>query len=185
MISDTHNWHEDLELGNGDLLIHAGDFTDFGMEYEVEDFIHWFARQNYRHKIFIAGNHDLFMESVSQKEMKQLIPDTVTYLENRSITIEGVKIFGSPVTPYYFGMAFNEKRGKAIQKVWNKIPNDTDILITHGPPLGILDNDLGCEDLLQSVQKNNPRLHVFGHIHEAKGMIKSKNTIFANASIMH
>jgi Icc-related predicted phosphoesterase len=85
-------------------------------------------------------------------------------LENSSVLVNGLKIYGLPITPYFLGMAFNKRRGDEIKKVWKKIPSDTDIPITHGPPFGILDKNVGCEELLAKVIKVKPKLHVFGHI---------------------
>lgn len=182
LISDTHNLHEKLSLGKGDLLIHSGDSTDFGSDYEAEAFLKWFAKQDYKHKICIAGNHDFYFQRTSAIERKKRIPENVIYLQNESITIEGIKFFGSPVTPYFHGLAFNERRGKPISKVWQNIPNDTDILITHGPPFGILDNNLGCEELRKYVDRIQPKLHIFGHIHERNGTEQKQSTLFVNAA---
>ena len=101
-----------------------------------------------------------------------------------------MKIWGSPVTPTFFNWAFNVDRGKAIEKYWNMIPIDTDILLTHGPVKGILDRTIsdinaGCEDLLNTVKKVKPKFHLFGHIHEAYGKEKVKETTFVNGSLLN
>ncbi|MRX48262.1 metallophosphatase domain-containing protein [Pedobacter puniceum] len=183
ILSDTHNLHHKLKLCGGDFLIHCGDVTEYGTEDELEDFIYWFTKQNYTHKIFIAGNHDLCLENISKKQKKAIIPPNITYLENKGININGINIYGSPVTPYYLGMAFNRKRGDEIRKIWNKIPLNTDILITHTPPFTIMDNKLGCEDLLKTLQKVKPKLAVFGHIHEHYGTQEKNGTAYINAAI--
>jgi Icc-related predicted phosphoesterase len=106
-------------------------------------------------------------------------------LQNSSVEIEGVKIWGSPVTPYFLGMAFNAKSGKEIKKVWNKIPLDTDIIITHGPPKAILDNGIGCEELQVRVNKIKPLIHCFGHAHGKNGILKDQDITFINASVVN
>ena len=185
IISDTHGTHYDLKLKQGDLLIHAGDITEYGTEEEVIDFLKWFAKQPFEHKIFIAGNHDLFLENCSRTKLKKIIPSGIIYLQNSSVDINGLNIYGSPVTPYFLGMAFNKRRGSEILKVWNKIPENTDILITHGPPIGILDNEMGCEELKQRVESIKPTLHLFGHIHEQHGTIQKQETVYVNAAVVN
>lgn len=185
LIADTHGMHELLCLTEGDMLIHAGDITEYGSVEEVMDFIGWFAKQPFKYKIFIAGNHDLFLESCSAVKRKRFMPHGVTYLQNSSIEIEGLKIFGSPVTPYYLGMAFNKREGKEIKKCWDKIPVDTNILITHGPPKGIMDNGFGCETLMNKLTAIKPILHVFGHVHEQNGSLQQTETCFVNAALVN
>lgn len=184
-IADTHGLHQELKLKPGTILIHAGDITEFGTKEEVADFLEWFGRQPYQYKIFVAGNHDLFLEECKTAERKKLIPKGIIYLQNSGVTIEGIKIWGSPITPYFFGMAFNVKAGKAIKKVWNKIPADTNILITHGPPKSILDNNLGCEELYKQVVIVKPALHCFGHIHGVHGSVHFGQTNFINAALVN
>lgn len=99
--------------------------------------------------------------------------------------IEGYKIWGSPVTPYFLGMAFNVRPGKDIEKAWQKIPNDTDILITHGPPKGIADNGIGSEELLKRVNIIKPKIHVYGHAHGSNGMKTINGTTFINAALVN
>ena len=112
-----------------------------------------------------------------------------TYLNDEAITVKGIKIWGSPITPYFYGLAFNRKRGEEINKHWELIPNDIDILVTHGPPFGILDqtkqgDQVGCEDLARKVHEIQPKLHIFGHVHEQYGLLKSNKTLFVNASLL-
>lgn len=189
LISDTHGFHNQLNLAGGDMLIHAGDVSQRGGEYEIIAFLKWFERQDYRHKIFISGNHDFFFEQCREEDIMDLIPSGVTYLNDSGVDIEGIKIWGSPITPTFFNWAFNRDRGLEIAAHWKKIPNDTDILITHGPPFGILDTTIqqlqvGCEDLLKTIEKIQPKLHVFGHIHEAFGIETYEKTTYANASMV-
>jgi len=177
--------HDRLKLSSGTVLIHAGDVTEYGSEDEVADFLYWFSRQPFNHKIFIGGNHDLFLETCSSAKRKRLIPFDVIYLQNSGVKIAGLKIWGSPVTPYFLGMAFNARQGSEIKKYWNKIPVDTDILITHGPPKGILDNGVGCEELLLHVNNIKPAIHCFGHVHGQNGIQTVNGTTFMNASIVN
>ena len=190
-ISDTHGQHRKLKnLPKADLIIHGGDVSKLGKDHEVEDFIHWFLRLDYAHKIFIAGNHDFYFEDYSRDFIQENLTSNCHYLCNSGVEIEGVKIWGSPVTPTFFNWAFNVDRGKAIEKYWNMIPIDTDILLTHGPVKGILDRTIsdinaGCEDLLNTVKKVKPKFHLFGHIHEAYGKEKVKETTFVNGSLLN
>jgi predicted phosphohydrolase len=139
----------------------------------------------HRHKIVICGNHDFcFQEQAA--EARARITQAV-YLEDTGCEIAGLTFYGSPWQPWFGGWAFNLPRGEALAQVWAKIPERLDVLITHGPPEGILDRThrgqaAGCCDLLSRVQKVKPRLHVFGHIHEAAGRIDTEDTIFVNAS---
>lgn len=175
-ISDTHNQHEQLKLPDGDVLIHAGDFSMRGHVAETEAFLSWFAAQPHPHKIFIAGNHDFIFEK-RRKKARAMVPDSVIYLEDEGVTLEGVKFWGSPITPTFFDWAFN--RGPwVIGRHWDLIPDDTDVLITHGPPLGTLDRVLpggehvGCPKLKEALDlRLRPKLHVFGHIHESHGQV--------------
>lgn len=189
--SDTHGEHEQLKTFASDksknlknfIAIHGGDITENGTEFETLDFLQWFARLPCLYKIFIAGNHDFFLESCSSKELKKIIPPNLIYLNNNSVIVNGYRFWGSAYSPYFLGMAFNKHRGDELKNVWKKIPLETDVLITHTPPFGILDNGYGCEDLKTKIEKVNPRLHLFGHIHEQKGMIKEGATTYVNAAL--
>lgn len=169
------------------MLIHAGDVSNRGKKEEVLDFIQWFSRQAFQYKIFIAGNHDFFFEKAGQEEIKEVIGETIIYLNDTATTINGIKIWGSPITPWFFNWAFNRKRGEEIRKHWDLIPADTDLLITHGPAYGFLDTisneqHVGCQDLLRRVLVVKPKIHVCGHIHESYGSINRSGTQFINAS---
>jgi len=189
IVSDTHGQHKSLEVGSGDMIIHAGDISGLGRPNEIADFLVWFSKLNFKYKIFIAGNHDFFFENAQTDIIDEMIPDGVTYLNDSGIEIEGIKIWGSPITPWFYNWAFNRDRGDDIKRHWDLIPMDTDLLITHGPPLGILDKTVrgeltGCEDLLMRVQQINPKFHVFGHIHESFGSHYNDKTTFINASVL-
>lgn len=184
-VSDTHARHRKTVVTDGDILIHAGDLTREGDLPDVEDFDRWLGTLPHRHKVVIAGNHDFcFQEKPAQARAR--ITNAV-YLEDSAVEVLGVKIYGSPWQPFYGGWAFNLHRGPDLAAVWEKIPDDTNILVTHGPPEGILDRNrwgdpCGCRDLLGRLMELRPRLHVFGHIHEAAGRLDTLYTTFVNAA---
>lgn len=188
-ISDTHGSHDDLtaKLNGGFILIHAGDVSCMGHRKEIKGFIKWFSALPYEHKIFIAGNHDFGFEKYDADYFK--FPQGVHYLQDSMIEIEGLKIYGSPYSPRFYDWAFMESRGEKIAQIWSKIPEGIDILVTHGPPRGVLDTnkndeDCGCDDLLARVEIIKPKVHVFGHIHEGWGSMHSsqRGITFINAS---
>ncbi|KAB2911322.1 MAG: metallophosphoesterase [Dechloromonas sp.] len=186
-ISDTHAHHAGLTVPDGELLIHAGDLSEQGHPAEVVDFLRWFSRQPHPYKVFIAGNHDWLFER-EPGFAAGLIPDGVTYLQDSGCEIKGLRIWGSPVTPTFFEWAFNRDRGEAIRAHWQRIPLDTDIVVTHGPVWGILDlnhqrKHQGCVDLLDRLQAVKPRLHVCGHIHSGYGQATLGTIALVNASI--
>jgi Icc-related predicted phosphoesterase len=182
-ISDVHNQIGKLELRPANMLIIGGDLTGRGT---VNELIKFNADLNnikplFKHVVVIAGNHDFLFQN-DYHLAKSLISNVTHYLQDDLIEIEGLRIYGSPHQPSYGGWAFNLDRGPAIKAKWDLIPNDLDILITHGPPMGILDKDLGCKDLLDAVIVKKPKIHIFGHIHEGYGVKVLNNTTFINAS---
>ncbi len=190
-ISDTHTKHKHLtnDLPGGDILIHCGDISSRGYKNEIKNFLEWFdGVKGYEYKIFIAGNHDFGFQD-NPKECIELLKNypSVTYLEDNSIIIDGIKIYGSPWQPKFYNWAFNVNRGDAIAQKWEKIPQDTDILITHGPLSTILDltnrNEIvGCEELYKKVMEIKPKVHACGHIHHSYGMKEVDGMTFINAS---
>lgn len=184
LISDTHGLHDRLKVPNGDMIIHAGDVSGSGTESEVLSFLNWFSSLNFKHKVFVAGNHDFILEERSSLVDGYLCKG-VTYLQNSSIEIEGLKIYGSPYTPNLNDWAFLKSK-KEMKKEWDLVPNDLDILVTHSPPYKILDytildGNIGCQYPLNRVLEVNPRIHVFGHVHEAHGMVEISGTKYFNA----
>src|SRR5262245_14069279 len=177
LLSDTHNLHDRIEVPEADLLIHAGDATMKGRLEEVLAFDAWLGTLPHRHKVVVAGNHDFLFER-QPREARQALRNAV-YLQDSGVEIEGLAIWGSPWQPWFHDWAFNLERGEPLRAVWSRIPEGTDVLVTHGPPYGILDEVLpsphgppqdphaGCEDLLAAVRRIRPRVHLFGHIHEA------------------
>ena len=209
-ISDTHTKNYSINLPPGDVLIHAGDFTSTGLPNEVEDFNTFLAAQKFEYKVVIAGNHDITFDvdnyeahlkqrfhsyftrykkqtPFTAEEVKSKLTGCI-YLEDSSVDVLGYKIHGSPWTPVFCDWGFNLPRGEKLLEKWKKIPTDTDILITHGPPYKILDKTFdntytGCEDLLKEIQERiKPLYHIFGHIHEGYGVQKVGETTFINAS---
>jgi len=188
-ISDTHGKHQQLDLPEADLLIHAGDISGRGLKWQVREFIDWFAQLPHRHKVFIGGNHDFLLEE-DPETFRSLMKKGIIYLENSGVEIEGLQIWGSPITPWFHDWAFNRQRGEVIREYWEAIPETTDILVTHGPPRGKGDRtsqgeQVGCSDLLEIVKKIKPRYHVFGHIHEDHGIVEGESTTFINASVLN
>lgn len=184
-LSDTHGKHDLVQVPDGDLLLFAGDCSSRGYEQEIKPFLAWFAKQPHTYKVMIAGNHDFLFED-RPEYAESFIPDGVHYLNDSGCIIDGIRIWGSPVSPRFFDWAFNRDRGKQIDRHWAKIPGNTDILITHGPPVGILDKNMqgeetGCVDLLRQINRIKPKVNVFGHIHEGYGMLESNGTRFVNA----
>ena len=187
-ISDTHMAHRGFSLPDGDVLIHAGDATSSGTPDEVDRFMGWFASQPHPHKILIAGNHDwLFQRDPDMVSRLLEKHPGITYLLDSGVEIEGVKFWGSPWQPWFMNWAFNlPRQGVWLRDVWNLIPIDTEVLITHGPPFGILDQvrdgaHLGCEELKTRLAAVKPRVHIFGHIHDGYGVAQSKVTTYINA----
>ncbi|MCH2046564.1 MAG: metallophosphatase domain-containing protein [Saprospiraceae bacterium] len=187
-ISDTHGLHHQIKIPEGDLLIHTGDVSDRGEPAEIEDFLEWFSSQPHQYKVFIAGNHDFYFEKYSPEVITAKIPNNITYLYESGCTIEGIKIWGSPFSPIpYRRWAFNRERGADIQPHWDKIPENLDILLVHGPAYGILDKTtrdqhVGCENLKETLKIKQPKLFIFGHIHEARGEAFFEDIHCINAS---
>ncbi len=189
-ISDLHG--DQPELPGGDLLIIAGDCTGNDLPIQWQIFGEYINEAKYRQKIIVAGNHDGQCQN-DRYWCEGFIPDC-QYLQDEAFEWEGLKIYGSPWTPNFCNWYFMAPRGKSLQKIWEKIPRDLDILITHGPPMGILDgvktawdyNRTGCHDLMEAVMVKKPKAHVFGHIHEHGGKsMKTENTTFYNVACMN
>ena len=187
-LSDTHNRTDALSVPDGDVLVVAGDFCGYGADYEVEKFHEFLADLPHKHKVAVAGNHDWPFTRVNSLAVENF-KKAFTYLEDSGCEIEGFKFWGSPWQPEFYNWAFNLPRGEALAKKWRKIPTDTDVLITHGPPFGILDYtetgvSVGCEDLAAAVlHRIKPMAHIFGHIHNARGVEYRGHTTFVNACI--
>jgi len=202
LISDTHNKQRNItsQLPGGDLLLFAGDMTSMGSHYEVEEWMDWFyGLSSYGTKVCVAGNHDFFFEKHPDKvpELLEQYDEQINYLQDSSLwlSIDGVAdnvhIYGTPWQPEFHNWAFNLPRmGDGLDKVWQKIPTDVDILVTHGPACGYLDcvagryENLGCELLTERIREVKPKIHVSGHIHTGYGYIYNGDTHFFNASVL-
>jgi len=199
-ISDTHNKHNQVtsSLPGGDLLIHAGDISSMGYKHEIQQFCKWFdSLDNYTVKTFIAGNQDFGFEK--EPEMAKEIVGSykwINYLQDSFLgygvdTENYVKIYGSPWQPEFHNWAFNlPKNGLELEQKWDDIPEDTDILVTHGPAFGYLDtimgqyDNLGCELLTKRIKTIKPKIHICGHIHSGYGYVFDGDTHFINASVL-
>jgi 3',5'-cyclic AMP phosphodiesterase CpdA len=223
-ISDTHSRHASLaDVPTGDILIHAGDLTDHGTIDEILDFFAWFLSQPHQHKVFVAGNHDHSLEpghiyrsalrgvggqavgrvAETEEESRELISRLkadaqTTYLDPSdpyvSLEVRGrtVNVYGLPCSPLSFGpSAFMRDRNL---DVWSDTPSNTDIMISHSPPRGILDRlangkNQGCQSLKRAIEKIKPKLVVCGHVHEARGVERiawngEEETVVVNAAVM-
>lgn len=209
-ISDTHCKHRELSVPQCDLVVHSGDFSNsrkLDINYnETVDFLEWYGSLDIKHKILVPGNHDVAL--YHKRVTADKIPQNIIYLEDKEAVIEGVKIYGSPHTPTHGSdqWAWMHDRSK-LHKYWDNIPEDTDILITHGPPFGILDKawrylnieegktylypklieQTGCANLKRKVDEVQPMLHLFGHLHDSRdiinsGIMKITPTLYSNAS---
>lgn len=194
-ISDTHGRHDKLgALPDGDVLVHAGDCTNIGEIGELAVFAKWFESQPHKHKILIAGNHDwgfqYAMENDEEDWIREKLFPTSNYLRDSSVNIEGRNFYGTPWQLEFCGWAFNVPRDGSIKKYWDLIPENTDILITHGPAYGILDrvgkttNPLGDELLRKRIEEVQPLIHVCGHIHGGRGS-QYTSTHHINASVVN
>lgn len=187
-ISDTHTMLKKVKVPDGDLLIHTGDLTFSGGLIEIISELNALKALPHKTKLLIEGNHDRLGE-VNPTYMNELCLERgITPLRNSSITIDNIKFYGSPYTPEFGNWSFMASRGPEIRTIWEDIPLDTNILLTHGPAYGILDVNLegehcGCEELTKRI-KELPALthHIFGHIHEGYGKIEIDGVTYINAS---
>lgn len=195
-ISDTHTKEREAVIPDGDVLVHAGDFTYRGRKDEIADFLDWFLDLPHKHKVLIAGNHDVTLDPYIRGTRQSFFGEdegshwiysdffdrirkskNVHYLDNSGVDIDGLNFWGSAATPTFgLGWAFNYDRGPMIDAIWEKIPENTDVLITHGPPFGVLDSvkygstiGVGCSNLSGRISERNIKAHFFGHIHESYG----------------
>lgn len=183
-IADTHGFHNDLkDFSNIDMVIHAGDFSNAKSpmfnQSEAVDFLSWYNDLPVKYKVLIAGNHDTSIEAKLVRPKEDF--KNIIYLEHESINIEGINIFGSPYTPSFGNWAFMKSRGR-LSPYWEQIPSNTDILVVHGPPKGILDLSYNREDVLEfcgdkelynHVLRVQPKYMIFGHIHNFKDCYNS------------
>lgn len=217
-ISDTHTHTDNIKIPDGDILIHAGDFSYTGQPQEVKKFAKFLDGLPHKYVIFIAGNHDItfdyksysnlkerFKLKIPQDKLSEIKEDLfknlnnenkkIFYLENSTIELFGYKFYGSPYSPKFYQWAFMGSE-ENLKKIWKDIPDDIDVLITHGPPKYIGDlideRNTGSETLLEEVLiRIKPKFHIFGHIHDAYGIYildddkNTNDTVFINASILN
>lgn len=184
-VADTHLFHRALAVPDGDVFIHAGDMCRGGDLVELRAAADWITRLPHRHKVIVAGNHD-WAFAREPAAARAMFPG-VHYLEDAGLTLDGLRFYGSPWQPEFCNWAFNLPRGPALAAVWARIPRGLDVLITHGPPEGFGDRTTitsraGCADLRARVAEIQPRLHVFGHIHQDGGIWQDGATTFANVT---
>jgi Icc-related predicted phosphoesterase len=185
-VADTHLFHDELVVPDGDVFIHAGDLCRGGTIAELARAAEWIQSLPHRYKIVIAGNHDWPFQLESQRARAVLGP-SIIYLQDSEVRIEGFRFWGSPWQPAFHSWAFNLERGAQIAEKWAMIPEGLDVLVTHGPPAGIGDRSsseerTGCADLRRRVREQKPRVHLFGHIHEDGGAWHIDDTLFANVT---
>lgn len=197
-LSDTHGQHErltgDFAVPDGDVLVCAGDTTARGTLAESLAFLHWFAAHPHHEKVLVAGNHDAAWADRSTRHDldREAWRLGVTYLAHHAGTTRktGLAVFGSPWTPEFMNWHFMYPRySRRAEELWQAVPGGLDLLVTHGPPFGTLDRTgggilAGCSDLALAVNRARPRLHVFGHIHEAAGVVTHAGTVSVNASVI-
>jgi Icc-related predicted phosphoesterase len=210
VISDTHTKHKKLTIPECDVLVHCGDFTWDGKFWDVWRFVHWLEKQPARHKVVIAGNHEETLDHNHSKYhprtrglLSKSTDDSIHYLEDSGIEIDGIKFYGTPWTPWFYDWGFNGitdenlafYRGVSLSERYSQIPEDVQVLICHGPPYDILDRTLsldrdnrkGSVEMRKLTSKKLTRLGLYlcGHIHEARGMeIADGGVTFINASTL-
>jgi Icc-related predicted phosphoesterase len=200
LISDTHCRLRKVVIPDGDVLIHAGDLTFQGNIQETSQELRELGRYRDKFKtiLLVEGNHD-WLGARNPGLMDQMCQDNgITLLRDSGITIDNINYYGSPWQPEFCNWSFNLPRGETLKNKWDLIPDDTQVLITHGPPMSILDpverwnskecgfdvEHVGCADLYNRIaQLKDLKLHIFGHIHAGYGQFKSDQTLFVNASI--
>jgi len=203
-ISDTHGRYLDLpEIPEADIIIHAGDCTNTGTIKQIREFCEWYGSLPHEYKILIAGNHDWGFQDHNKIARKICKENGIIYLQDEYTTIKGIKIHGSPQTPEFCNWAFNcwkseferdssvfPEKYELIEKYWDMIDKDVDILVTHGPAYKIMDEcpngyRAGCELLLKKIQEIKPKFHICGHIHGGRGHeldSRVSETFFINAA---
>jgi 3',5'-cyclic AMP phosphodiesterase CpdA len=200
ILSDTHC--QQIPVPDGDVLIHCGDHTYKGTVPESDPALQWLVDQPHKHKIIIAGNHECGWEDDLSRNSYRAPSEVHTkprhldkfpeliYLHNTGIKIGGIKFWGSPYQPHFYNWAFQKSRGEELKRHWSAIPDDTDVLITHGPPYGFGDTNprderFGDEDLLKRVLEVKPTIHCYGHAHNGYGERFFEGIHFINAAILN
>lgn len=201
IFSDTHSFHRRVNIPDGDVLIHCGDITLRGEMNIMKDFIDWYREFPHKRKLFIQGNHEIGLQHNKNKRnelFSWLQNSGITYLEHAAVELDGIKYFGSPYNPQYKEWEWQLPRGKSLAAKWASIPDDTNVLITHSPPFGILDRaprksafsdvnyeNVGCQDLYNRVMElKDLKIHTFGHIHQdGSKTINIEDKVFINGAV--
>lgn len=185
LISDTHELENSVDVPYGDLLIHCGDLSMLsGSIRAIADFNAWLGELPHRHRILVPGNHDRFLEDPANR---RLVSNAIVLI-NEGTVVEGLRLWGTPNTPV--GPGFCVPSAEERRRIYARIPSETDVLISHGPPRGILDRAPGSsfhsgdQELLDAVTRVKSRLCCFGHIHGAHGLFGTRDTLFANAALL-
>ncbi|KAI9301901.1 Metallo-dependent phosphatase-like protein [Cunninghamella echinulata] len=195
-MSDTHGKTQfKFPIPDGDVFIHAGDLTRAGNYGEFKATIEWIKSLPHKIKIVTAGNHDHYLDerltnstNVKQELLALFEEAEITYLEHESYQLPdefgGYRLFVSPYSPLHLGGAFMPIKG--LRGRWDDVPDNIDIIVTHTPPRGTLDltrrgQNVGCEFLEKRIYEINPKVSIFGHIHEAGGYEYHDNILFINA----
>lgn len=177
-LSDTHGFHRRLRhLPEADVLVHGGDFCMNGTEDEALDFLNWLCDLPYRHKLFTLGNHDTCLHGARVDGLDA----NCHFLAHEAVTLEGVTFYGLP----FFIEGFEDRRVKAI-------PSGVDVLVSHQPPFGVLDEDriegmpvhYGSEVLQEQLRATKPRFHLFGHVHAGYGTLRRGGATSANGALL-
>lgn len=204
LCSDTHNRFNELSIPDGDVFIHAGDYSNKGNIIEAAKFAHEVEQLPHKVKIILPGNHDRVFQHNPVLARDTFSKSGAIILVDQEFRYEGINFYGSPWTPEYgWNWAFMRSRGREMAEKWRKIPHNVDVLITHGPPHGILDLvlrpfsesnpsgvlNVGCEELRKAVDRIRPKLHIFGHVHNNEvfknyGFFENESTKFYNVSGM-
>jgi hypothetical protein len=184
-VADTHLFHRELDVPDGDVLVHAGDLCRGGDLDELRETAEWLAGLPHRHKVIVAGNHDWAF--VHEPAAARSAIAGMIYLQDSEAVIEGLRFYGSPWQPAFHDWAFNLPRGAPLAQVWAKIPSGLDVLITHSPAQGLGDRTpvagrTGCADLRARIALARPRLHLFGHIHQDGGLWHVDGCVHANVT---
>jgi len=188
-IGDTHGKHDDLDMPDGDLLIHTGDMSDYGDISDIDLFNYWLGTLDYKDIVVIAGNHDMVFEK--QPAAARAALTNAIYLQDTWTDIGGYIVYGTPWTPHFNDWAFNRKRGLELREVYDKIPEQTDILVSHGPAWRLGDwvknrwgvyEHAGSKEMLRALVRVRPKYHIFGHIHVAYGQYMAGDITCLNVS---
>jgi Icc-related predicted phosphoesterase len=186
-LTDTHMLHRRLDVPPGDVLVHSGDFTGKGTVEDYDDVFDWLDSLPHGLKLLVAGNHDALLQKFAKLTRKR-IPKGIIYLEDSGTSFDGLNFWGSPWTlgPQWMAFTYRAMEGESTR--WAQIPSDTNVLITHGPPQGILDRDYsgqhrGDARLLARLEAVRPKLHLFGHVHDQNGEMERFGTKFVNAAV--